>query len=65
MQSKDILKNAATVDELKASIGNIALSPSPVVSGFYVKLGEGWTEQKLLQLKAAYGHHFMNAINLK
>lgn len=39
LQSKDILKNAATVDELKASIGNIALSPSPVVSGFYVKLG--------------------------
>ncbi|XP_051713608.1 SH3-containing GRB2-like protein 3-interacting protein 1 isoform X7 [Oryctolagus cuniculus] len=30
LQSKDILKNAATVDELKASIGNIALSPSPV-----------------------------------
>lgn len=34
LQSKDILKNTATVDELKASIGNIALSPSPVVSGF-------------------------------
>ena len=34
LQAKDILKNAATVDELKASIGNIALSPSPVVSGF-------------------------------
>uniref|UniRef100_A0A8C2NQA7 MHD domain-containing protein n=1 Tax=Capra hircus TaxID=9925 RepID=A0A8C2NQA7_CAPHI len=33
LQAKDILKNAATVDELKASIGNIALSPSPVVSG--------------------------------
>ncbi|XP_075802190.1 SH3-containing GRB2-like protein 3-interacting protein 1 isoform X14 [Microtus pennsylvanicus] len=33
LQSKDVLKNAATVDELKASIGNIALSPSPVVSG--------------------------------
>ncbi|KAF4021693.1 hypothetical protein G4228_013808 [Cervus hanglu yarkandensis] len=32
LQAKDILKNAATVDELKASIGNIALSPSPVVS---------------------------------
>ncbi|XP_068396159.1 SH3-containing GRB2-like protein 3-interacting protein 1 isoform X2 [Eschrichtius robustus] len=30
LQAKDILKNAATVDELKASIGNIALSPSPV-----------------------------------
>ncbi|XP_044605015.1 SH3-containing GRB2-like protein 3-interacting protein 1 isoform X12 [Equus asinus] len=30
LQSKDILKHAATVDELKASIGNIALSPSPV-----------------------------------
>ncbi|XP_008567241.1 PREDICTED: SH3-containing GRB2-like protein 3-interacting protein 1 isoform X9 [Galeopterus variegatus] len=30
LQSKDILKNAATVDELKASVGNIALSPSPV-----------------------------------
>ncbi|XP_023574056.1 SH3-containing GRB2-like protein 3-interacting protein 1 isoform X7 [Octodon degus] len=30
LQSKDILKNAATVDELRASIGNIALSPSPV-----------------------------------
>ncbi|KAI4549456.1 hypothetical protein MJG53_020379, partial [Ovis ammon polii x Ovis aries] len=34
LQAKDILKNTATVDELKASIGNIALSPSPVVSGF-------------------------------
>ncbi|NXJ72082.1 SGIP1 protein, partial [Rostratula benghalensis] len=32
LQAKDILKSAATVDELKASIGNIALSPSPVVS---------------------------------
>ncbi|XP_027729927.1 SH3-containing GRB2-like protein 3-interacting protein 1 isoform X6 [Vombatus ursinus] len=32
LQSKDVLKSAATVDELKASIGNIALSPSPVVS---------------------------------
>uniref|UniRef100_A0A8D2J200 SH3GL interacting endocytic adaptor 1 n=1 Tax=Varanus komodoensis TaxID=61221 RepID=A0A8D2J200_VARKO len=32
LQSKDILNSAATVDELKASIGNIALSPSPVVS---------------------------------
>ncbi|KFM07129.1 SH3-containing GRB2-like 3-interacting protein 1, partial [Aptenodytes forsteri] len=30
LQAKDILKSAATVDELKASIGNIALSPSPV-----------------------------------
>ncbi|XP_060480186.1 SH3-containing GRB2-like protein 3-interacting protein 1 isoform X9 [Panthera onca] len=30
LQSKDILKSAVTVDELKASIGNIALSPSPV-----------------------------------
>ncbi|XP_060629675.1 SH3-containing GRB2-like protein 3-interacting protein 1 isoform X13 [Anolis sagrei] len=30
LQSKDALKSAATVDELKASIGNIALSPSPV-----------------------------------
>ncbi|XP_060256199.1 SH3-containing GRB2-like protein 3-interacting protein 1 isoform X4 [Ovis aries] len=30
LQAKDILKNTATVDELKASIGNIALSPSPV-----------------------------------
>ncbi|KAM9693338.1 SH3-containing GRB2-like protein 3-interacting protein 1 isoform 1-T1 [Dama dama] len=30
LQAKDILKNAATVDELKASVGNIALSPSPV-----------------------------------
>ncbi|KAF7253206.1 SH3-containing GRB2-like protein 3-interacting protein 1 [Varanus komodoensis] len=30
LQSKDILNSAATVDELKASIGNIALSPSPV-----------------------------------
>lgn len=36
LQSKDVLKNAATVDELKASIGNIALSPSPVVSGALV-----------------------------
>uniref|UniRef100_A0A7M4EZH3 SH3-containing GRB2-like protein 3-interacting protein 1 n=1 Tax=Crocodylus porosus TaxID=8502 RepID=A0A7M4EZH3_CROPO len=32
LQAKDILKSAANVDELKASIGNIALSPSPVVS---------------------------------
>ncbi|NXJ76683.1 SGIP1 protein, partial [Trogon melanurus] len=32
LQAKDILRSAATVDELKASIGNIALSPSPVVS---------------------------------
>uniref|UniRef100_A0A672UUS1 SH3-containing GRB2-like protein 3-interacting protein 1 n=1 Tax=Strigops habroptila TaxID=2489341 RepID=A0A672UUS1_STRHB len=32
LQAKDILKSAATVDELKASIGNIALSPSPVVN---------------------------------
>ncbi|NWI08021.1 SGIP1 protein, partial [Crypturellus soui] len=32
LQAKDVLKSAATVDELKASIGNIALSPSPVVS---------------------------------
>lgn len=32
LQAKDILKSAATVDELKASVGNIALSPSPVVS---------------------------------
>ncbi|KYO36904.1 SH3-containing GRB2-like protein 3-interacting protein 1 isoform F [Alligator mississippiensis] len=30
LQAKDILKSAANVDELKASIGNIALSPSPV-----------------------------------
>ncbi|XP_070123617.1 SH3-containing GRB2-like protein 3-interacting protein 1 isoform X16 [Equus przewalskii] len=30
LQSKDILKHAATVAELKASIGSIALSPSPV-----------------------------------
>nr|DBA17812.1 TPA: hypothetical protein GDO54_016132 [Pyxicephalus adspersus] len=30
LQAKDNLKSAATVDELKASIGNIALSPSPV-----------------------------------
>uniref|UniRef100_A0A8C6YBU1 SH3-containing GRB2-like protein 3-interacting protein 1 n=1 Tax=Naja naja TaxID=35670 RepID=A0A8C6YBU1_NAJNA len=34
LQSKDTLKSAATVDELKASIGNIALSPSPVVSKY-------------------------------
>ncbi|KFP13780.1 SH3-containing GRB2-like 3-interacting protein 1, partial [Egretta garzetta] len=32
LQAKDVLKSAATVDELKASIGNIALSPSPVVT---------------------------------
>ncbi|XP_028589007.1 SH3-containing GRB2-like protein 3-interacting protein 1 isoform X12 [Podarcis muralis] len=32
LQSKDVLKSAATVDELKASIGNIALSPSLVGS---------------------------------
>uniref|UniRef100_A0A670IV23 SH3-containing GRB2-like protein 3-interacting protein 1 n=1 Tax=Podarcis muralis TaxID=64176 RepID=A0A670IV23_PODMU len=31
LQSKDVLKSAATVDELKASIGNIALSPSLVI----------------------------------
>ncbi|NWV83177.1 SGIP1 protein, partial [Dasyornis broadbenti] len=31
LQAKDVLRSAATVDELKASIGNIALSPSPVV----------------------------------
>ncbi|NXY44911.1 SGIP1 protein, partial [Ceuthmochares aereus] len=36
LQAKDILKSAATVDELKASIGNIALSPSPVVSSRWV-----------------------------
>ncbi|XP_075037947.1 SH3-containing GRB2-like protein 3-interacting protein 1 isoform X5 [Mixophyes fleayi] len=30
LQAKDSLRSAATVDELKASIGNIALSPSPV-----------------------------------
>ncbi|XP_017661168.1 PREDICTED: SH3-containing GRB2-like protein 3-interacting protein 1 isoform X4 [Lepidothrix coronata] len=30
LQAKDVLRSAATVDELKASIGNIALSPSPV-----------------------------------
>ncbi|NXR37529.1 SGIP1 protein, partial [Zosterops hypoxanthus] len=29
LQAKDVLRSAATVDELKASIGNIALSPSP------------------------------------
>uniref|UniRef100_G3VPJ8 SH3GL interacting endocytic adaptor 1 n=1 Tax=Sarcophilus harrisii TaxID=9305 RepID=G3VPJ8_SARHA len=34
LQSKDVLKSAATVDELKASIGNIALSPSPVCNCF-------------------------------
>ncbi|MEE6494894.1 hypothetical protein FKM82_001892 [Ascaphus truei] len=32
LQAKDTLKSAATVDELKASIGNIALSPSLVGS---------------------------------
>ncbi|NXU54732.1 SGIP1 protein, partial [Turnix velox] len=36
LQAKDILKSAATVDELKASVGNIALSPSPVVSPFWL-----------------------------
>ncbi|XP_023788049.1 SH3-containing GRB2-like protein 3-interacting protein 1 [Cyanistes caeruleus] len=30
LQAKDVLRSAATVDELKASVGNIALSPSPV-----------------------------------
>lgn len=50
LQAKDILKNAATVDELKASIGNIALSPSPVVSGFYFKLWWGWTESCALPI---------------
>uniref|UniRef100_A0A8C8R8C5 SH3-containing GRB2-like protein 3-interacting protein 1 n=1 Tax=Pelusios castaneus TaxID=367368 RepID=A0A8C8R8C5_9SAUR len=38
LQAKDILKSAATVDELKASIGNIALSPSPVVSALCFNL---------------------------
>lgn len=44
LQAKDILKNAATVDELKASVGNIALSPSPVVSGvLMLSVGDaGW-----------------------
>uniref|UniRef100_A0A8C3TV88 SH3GL interacting endocytic adaptor 1 n=1 Tax=Catharus ustulatus TaxID=91951 RepID=A0A8C3TV88_CATUS len=32
LQAKDALRSAATVDELRASVGNIALSPSPVVS---------------------------------
>lgn len=45
LQAKDILKSAATVDELKASVGNIALSPSPVVSApclfFFFFLGCG------------------------
>uniref|UniRef100_A0A670YAM7 SH3-containing GRB2-like protein 3-interacting protein 1 n=1 Tax=Pseudonaja textilis TaxID=8673 RepID=A0A670YAM7_PSETE len=42
LQSKDTLKSAATVDELKASIGNIALSPSPVktILNVYFVLGE-------------------------
>ncbi|XP_032923290.1 SH3-containing GRB2-like protein 3-interacting protein 1 isoform X3 [Catharus ustulatus] len=30
LQAKDALRSAATVDELRASVGNIALSPSPV-----------------------------------
>nr|XP_014345510.1 PREDICTED: SH3-containing GRB2-like protein 3-interacting protein 1 [Latimeria chalumnae] len=30
LQPKDSIKSAATVDELRASVGNIALSPSPV-----------------------------------
>ncbi|NXK86783.1 SGIP1 protein, partial [Formicarius rufipectus] len=33
LQAKDVLRSAATVDELKASVGNIALSPSPVGLG--------------------------------
>lgn len=75
LQSKDILKNAATVDELKASIGNIALSPSPVVSGFVcqalMRLNRELcsahvceADQKLLKLKAAYGRHFLCSVNL-
>uniref|UniRef100_A0A8C6JPQ7 SH3-containing GRB2-like protein 3-interacting protein 1 n=1 Tax=Melopsittacus undulatus TaxID=13146 RepID=A0A8C6JPQ7_MELUD len=44
LQAKDILKSAATVDELKASIGNIALSPSPVVSP-HVSLFPGLQKQ--------------------
>ncbi|NXP17450.1 SGIP1 protein, partial [Scytalopus superciliaris] len=38
LQAKDVLRSAATVDELKASIGNIALSPSPVVSPLWFPL---------------------------
>ncbi|XP_056354040.1 SH3-containing GRB2-like protein 3-interacting protein 1 isoform X8 [Oenanthe melanoleuca] len=30
LQAKDALRSAATADELRASVGNIALSPSPV-----------------------------------
>uniref|UniRef100_A0A8C5Q6G7 SH3GL interacting endocytic adaptor 1 n=1 Tax=Leptobrachium leishanense TaxID=445787 RepID=A0A8C5Q6G7_9ANUR len=40
LQAKDSLKSAATVDELKASIGNIALSPSPVVRGLAANVCE-------------------------
>lgn len=56
MQSKDILKNAATVDELKASIGNIALSPSPVVSVFF-KSSLREVGQSSFKRKPAYSHH--------
>ncbi|NXC28730.1 SGIP1 protein, partial [Campylorhamphus procurvoides] len=38
LQAKDVLRSAATVDELKASVGNIALSPSPVVSPLFFPL---------------------------
>uniref|UniRef100_A0A8C0EPD4 SH3-containing GRB2-like protein 3-interacting protein 1 n=1 Tax=Bubo bubo TaxID=30461 RepID=A0A8C0EPD4_BUBBB len=48
LQAKDILKSAATVDELKASIGNIALSPSPVVSPCpATDMGCGWAGEEI------------------
>lgn len=54
LQSKDVLKTAATVDELKASIGNIALSPSPVVSGGFtlssVRLGGECVQSHVLRV---------------
>uniref|UniRef100_A0A8D0G0A6 SH3-containing GRB2-like protein 3-interacting protein 1 n=1 Tax=Strix occidentalis caurina TaxID=311401 RepID=A0A8D0G0A6_STROC len=48
LQAKDILKSAATVDELKASIGNIALSPSPVVSPWCFRLFPQLQKQRWL-----------------
>uniref|UniRef100_A0A8D2KRR7 SH3GL interacting endocytic adaptor 1 n=1 Tax=Varanus komodoensis TaxID=61221 RepID=A0A8D2KRR7_VARKO len=52
LQSKDILNSAATVDELKASIGNIALSPSPVVSEEIARPRRSTPTPELLSKKA-------------
>uniref|UniRef100_A0A670IY14 SH3GL interacting endocytic adaptor 1 n=1 Tax=Podarcis muralis TaxID=64176 RepID=A0A670IY14_PODMU len=52
LQSKDVLKSAATVDELKASIGNIALSPSLVVSEEIARPRRSTPTPELLSKKA-------------